>query len=158
MNKPKNKGFAEISVSYKSKKKFDKMPFIRNSTEAQRLFRKIWSDKIEHVEEVYVLLLNHSKRALGYSKVSMGGFSVALTDRRVIFQIALKGNASSIIIAHNHPSGNLRPSEQDLKLSQYIKRAGEIMDIPLIDHLIMTKDGFKSLADEGKLQTGYDKI
>lgn len=147
----KIKKFAEISVNYKTKNKFKEMPHIDNSYAAEQLFRKIWSNKIEHVEEMYMILLNTANKSLGYSKVSTGGVSGTLVDVKVIFQIAIIGNASSFILAHNHPSGNLKPSNADIILTKKIKEAGKIMEIKLIDHLILTKEGYLSLADEGKL-------
>ena len=106
---------------------------------------------MEHVEEMYMILLNTANKSLGYSKVSTGGVSGTIVDIKIIFQIALMGNASSFIIAHNHPSGNLKPSNADLILTRKIKEAGEIMEIKLLDHLILTKEGFMSMADEGKI-------
>lgn len=145
------KKFSEISVNYKTKNKFKEMSHIDNSYAAEQLFRKIWSNKIEYVEEMYMILLNTANRSLGYSKVSTGGVSGTLVDVKVIFQIAIMGNASSFILAHNHPSGNLKPSNADIILTKKIKEAGKIMEIKLLDHLILTKEGFMSLADEGKL-------
>lgn len=147
----KIKKFAEISVNYKTRNKFKEMPHIDNSLASEQLFRKIWSKRIEHVEEMYMILLNTANKSLGYSKVSTGGVSGTLVDVKIIFQIALMGNASAFIIAHNHPSGNLKPSNADLILTRKIKEAGEIMEIKLLDHLILTKEGFMSMADEGKI-------
>lgn len=147
----KIKKFAEISVNYKTRNKFKEMPHIDNSCASEQLFRKIWSNKIEHVEEMYMILLNTANKSLGYSKVSTGGVSGTLVDIKIIFQIALIGNASAFIIAHNHPSGNLKPSNADISLTRKIKEAGEIMEIKLLDHLILTKEGFMSMADEGKI-------
>ena len=72
-------------------------------------------------------------------------------DIKVVFQTALKSNASSILLCHNHPSGNLKPSEQDIKITKSIKEAGKLMEIALLDHLIITDEGFFSFADEGMM-------
>ena len=74
-----------------------------------------------------------------------------MVDVRVIFQVALKANATSIMIAHNHPSGNLQVSDADRKITRQIKEAGALLDIPLLDHIILTSDGYLSFADDGYL-------
>ena len=86
---------------------------------------------------------------LGYSLISMGGLSGTVVDVRIIMQTALKANACSIILSHNHPSGNLTPSSQDRDINNKIKEAGRFLDIPVLDHLILTPEAFLSFADEG---------
>ena len=88
---------------------------------------------------------------LGYFLVSLGGVAGTVVDQRLIFQTALKVNASSIIAGHNHPSNNLEPSQADLSITQKIKESGMLLDIPLLDHLIICEDGYKLLADDGFL-------
>ena len=109
-------------------------------------------DSIEHIEEFKLLLMNRSNSVLGIMPVSKGGLSGTVTDVRLIFQGAIKANASGIIVCHNHPSGNLNPSESDTKITNKIKEAGNLMDIQLLDHLILTMDGtYYSFADNGLL-------
>jgi DNA repair protein RadC len=109
-------------------------------------------DSIEHIEEFKLLLMNRSNSVLGILPVSKGGISGTVTDIRLIYQAAIKANASGIIVCHNHPSGNLNPSESDSKLTQKIKEAGLLMDIQLLDHLIIINDGdYYSFADNGLL-------
>jgi len=100
-----------------------------------------------------MLLLNRANKVLGITTISEGGLSGTVTDVRLIYQYAIKGNACGIIIAHNHPSGNSNPSESDLKITQKIKEAGNLLDIQLLDHIILTpeKEIFRSLADEGQI-------
>jgi DNA repair protein RadC len=90
---------------------------------------------------------------LGITTISKGGISGSLMDMKVVFQYALKANACGVIIAHNHPSGNMTPSESDLKITRKIKEAGDILDIQLLDHIILTpeEDIYTSLADEGHI-------
>jgi len=96
--------------------------------------------------------MNRSNAVLGILEVSKGGISGTVTDVRVVYQAAIKGNASGIICAHNHPSGNLNPSESDTRLTQKLKDAGTLMDIQLLDHLILTADdNYYSYADNGLL-------
>jgi DNA repair protein RadC len=109
-------------------------------------------DSIEHIEEFKLLLMNQSNSVLGIMPVSKGGLSGTVTDVRLIFQGAIKANASGIIVCHNHPSGNLNPSESDIKITQKIKEAGNLMDIQLLDHLILIMDdSYYSFADNGLL-------
>jgi len=100
-----------------------------------------------------MLLLNRANKVLGITTISEGGLSGTVTDIRLIFQYAIKGNASGIIVAHNHPSGNQNPSESDLKITQKIKEAGNLLDIQLLDHIILTPESeiYRSLADEGQI-------
>src|SRR5438128_11419076 len=97
------------------------------------------------------MFLNRANNVLGMYDVSTGGISGTVADTRVIFVAALKANACGIIISHNHPSGNLKPSRQDEELTQKIKLAGQLLDIKLMDHAIVTADGYYSFADEGLL-------
>jgi DNA repair protein RadC len=108
---------------------------------------------IEQKETFKMLLLNRANKVLGITTISEGGLSGTVTDVRLIYQYAIKGNCSGIIVAHNHPSGNQNPSESDLKITQKIKEAGNLLDIQLLDHIILTpeKEIFRSLADEGQL-------
>ena|SRR5665647_2896116 len=141
---------AEVQISYSSNIKAKDRIKITGSHDAADAFRAIWP-AYEHIEFSYMLMMNRQNQILGYHQLSKGGMTGAVVDVRVIFQVALKACCTSIIIAHNHPSGNLQCSDADRKISRQIKEAGAIMDIPLLDHLILTSDSFYSLADEGLL-------
>lgn len=127
------------------------MPKLSSSQDSVDVLRTIWSDRLEHIEEFVVICLNRANRLLGWAKVSSGGLSGTVADPKVIFQIALKSNSSSIILAHNHPSGNVQPSEQDVRLTRKNKEAGLILDLQVLDHIILTSEGYYSFADEGIL-------
>ena len=145
---------AEVSLIYVTKVKPSERPAIKNSHDAHKIFFDSWDTAtIEHKETVKMLLLNRANKVLGMTTISEGGLSGTVTDVRLIFQYAIKGNASGIIIAHNHPSGNSNPSESDQKITQKIKEAGNLLDIQLLDHIILTpeKEIFRSFADEGQL-------
>jgi DNA repair protein RadC len=144
---------SEVSLIYKSKVKASDRPQVKCSRDAYKIFMENWNpDIIEFVEEFKILLINRSNSVLGILEISKGGISGTVTDVRVIFQAAIKANSSGIIVCHNHPSGNLNPSESDTKLTQKIKEAGTIMDIQLRDHLILTTDdNYYSFADNGLL-------
>ena len=142
---------AEVQLIYKSKVKASERKKITCSRDAYKIFMENWNlDIIEFVEEFKLMLLNRSNAVLGIMEVSKGGISGTVTDVRLIYQAAIKANASGIIVCHNHPSGNLNPSESDAKLTQKIKEAGLLMDIQLLDHLIIISDGsYYSFADNG---------
>jgi DNA repair protein RadC len=140
----------EIRVSYSSGNN-DKIK-ITNSKDSYELLKSCWSmNTIELQEEFKVLLLNRNHQVLGIYPLSKGGVSGTLVDAKLVYSVALKCNASSIIVAHNHPSGNLKPSEADLRLTKKLKQAGAYLDITLLDHLIITKNGYYSFSDESQM-------
>lgn len=145
------KTLSEITINYVPKLKLSEQPKVTTSKDAEEQFRALWSNKMEYIEEMYIMLLNRANRVLGYSKISQGGLSGTVVDAKVVFQTALKAHASSILLAHNHPSSNLKPSEADIRITKTIREAGKFMEIPLIDHLILTEEGYYSFADEGIL-------
>jgi len=142
---------AEVKLVYLSKVRASDRPKIKCSKDAYDLILSAWdAETIEYTEEFKVLLLNRSNAVLGLITVSKGGISGTVTDVRIILQAAIKANASGLIVAHNHPSGNLNPSESDARITRKIKGAGELMDIQLLDHLIITPDrDYYSFADNG---------
>ncbi len=140
----------EIKVSYTSGNR-DKVK-ITNSKDSYELFLSCWSQKtIELQEEFKVLLLNRNHQVLGIYPLSKGGVSGTVVDAKLVFSVALKCNASSIIISHNHPSGNLKPSEADMRLTQKLKEAGNCLDVMVLDHIILSKQGYYSFADESQM-------
>ena len=145
------KGVSEVTLSYKTKVNPKDRMKVTSSKDAYKLLFDSWNkNTIEYVEEFKLLLMNRSNAVLGILSVSKGGISGTVTDVRLIFQGALKSNASGIIICHNHPSGNGNPSESDKKITQKIKEAGNLMDIQLLDHIIILPvEGYFSFADEG---------
>lgn len=122
---------------------------ITNSRDAANIFQPLLSDNMH--EEFWLLFLNRNNNVLGKQSISNGGFSGTVVDAKMIFKAALDSKASSIILCHNHPSGNLKPSEEDLKLTKKLFEAGKLMDIQVVDHLIVSQHGFFSFADEGLL-------
>lgn len=139
---------SEIEVVYKRNVKYADLPKIKSSQDAYEHLKSIWSNRVDHTEEFLVLFLNRANRAIGYSRISQGGVSGTVVDPKVIFQIALKGNVSSLILAHNHPSGNTQPSESDIQLTRKLKNAGAFLEIQVLDHLIITSESYYSMADE----------
>ncbi|MGI8637285.1 MAG: JAB domain-containing protein [Segetibacter sp.] len=143
---------AEVELISKSKVKASKRPKITCAKDAYKILLETWNEnKMEFVERFKVLFLNRDNRVLGIFEVSAGGVSGTVADPKVIFVAALKANCSSIVICHNHPSGNLTPSKQDEALTKKIKEAGLFLDLHLLDHLIISSEGYYSFADEGLL-------
>ena len=142
---------AEIKVSYKT----TNTPKIKITTgdDAFKVLLSSWnSDTIELQEEFKVLLLNRANEMLGIYPLSKGGITGTVVDQRLIFAVALKCNATGIILCHNHPSSTLKPSDSDVTLTRSIKKCADFLDITLIDHLIITKKGFYSFSNEGILR------
>lgn len=102
-------------------------------------------------EEFWLLMLNRANMVLKKELLSKGGVSGTVVDTKLIFKAAIENTCSSIIICHNHPSGNLKPSEADIRITKTIKEAGKLLEIPLLDHLIISDSGFYSFADEGMI-------
>ena len=100
-------------------------------------------------EEFWIILLNRANQLIKPVAISQGGVSGTVADPKIIFKYALEVLASSIILVHNHPSGNTQPSQADIKLTQKLKQAGSLLEIPVLDHLIYTDSGYLSMADEG---------
>lgn len=143
---------AEIELHYRSKVKRADQFKITCSGDAAGLLKRFWDpSKIDFVEQFKVLLVNRANRAIGLLNVSTGTTVATVVDMKLIFVAAMKSNASGIIIAHNHPSGNLSPSETDTILTRKVKEAGKILEIQVLDHIIITSEGHYSFADEGSL-------
>ena len=100
-------------------------------------------------EEFWVLFLNNSNKILFKSQLSKGGMTGTMVDVRIVFKIAFEQNATAIILTHNHPSGKLQASDADIQITKKIKTAGQQLDIPVLDHIIITENGYYSFVDEG---------
>jgi DNA repair protein RadC len=142
---------SEVRLVYRTKIKASERLQVKCSKDAFDIFIGSWElDSIEHFEEFKLMLLTRSNKVLGIASISKGGINGTVTDVRIILQYAIKSNASGIIICHNHPSGNLQPSESDLTITKKIKESGNLMDIQLLDHLlIIPEEKYCSMADEG---------
>lgn len=137
----------EIKLQFHTTEIFGK---VSRSTDAAELIRKIISeDTMELQEQAIVLYLNRANNVIGYYRHTTGGVNSTIMDVKLIISTALKSLSSGIIIAHNHPSGNLKPSDQDIAITNSIKKAAQTVDITFMDHIIITKEGYYSFADEG---------
>jgi DNA repair protein RadC len=113
-------------------------------------YQLLWPDfaDLNH-EEFWILLLNRANHVKSKHLISKGGQSGTIADPKIIFKTALEQNAAYIILAHNHPSGNLKPSTEDVRLTKKLVEGGKMMDLLVVDHLIITDKGYYSFADEG---------
>jgi len=123
------------------------LDMISVSKDAYNVIKRFLVD-LNH-EEFWILLLNQNSKVLGKELISKGGVAGTYADPKVIFNIALRYQAASIILAHNHPSGNLKPSQADIDLTKKMVNAGKLLDIKILDHLIVIDKGYYSMADEG---------
>ena len=141
----------EITVSYKDNVKASERAVIKNSADTARILSVAYEDCMEHHEEVNVLFLNRANRVLGISCIAKGGINGAVVDIRIILQTALKVSCSGILLSHNHPSGSIIASGEDITLTRQIQRGCEAIGVQLLDHVIMTNESYMSFADEGLL-------
>ena len=139
---------AEIKVSY-STNRADKIK-LTNCIETYQFILSQWNlDIIEFQEECKIILVNRSNFVLGIYELSKGGISGTVVDIRIILSVALKCNASGIILVHNHPSGNMTASEADKKTTRKLYNACELLEIVLIDHFIICRNNFLSFKQDG---------
>ena len=138
----------EIQISYKRPEKVWNGK-VTSSKIISEVLRSFWDkNTIELIEEFYIVLLDTSNEVIGYRCVSRGGLTQTVVDPKTIFSVALKCAATQIILAHNHPSGNLKPSALDIELTNKLVKCGEMLEIIILDHIIITKESYFSFADE----------
>jgi DNA repair protein RadC len=141
---------AEVELVYKTNVRPSDRVKVTTSKDAYDVLLQSWdSNTLELCEEFKILLLNRANKILGLFRLSKGGVSGTVADPKLIFAAALKANASSIILAYNHPSGNLQPSQSDIDLTKKCKEAGRLLEIQVLDHMILTTERYYSFADEG---------
>ena len=151
MTKEKLFFIQEVEIRYKNITPKNERPKISSSRDCAEVLRVAIGDYIDYKEVFFIVLLNNSNEVLGVSKISEGGITGTMVDIRLLFQTALKSHAVGLILAHNHPSGTLKPSQADISLTKKIKSAGDILDIKVLDHLIITTESYFSFADENYL-------
>ena len=144
--------FSEVELRYATKGDRSSKAAVCSPDDAREFFMSIWNqDTLELREEFYVLLLNNAKQSLGWCKLSSGGRTATIVEVSQVVALALLGNAHSVIVAHNHPSGTLRPSGSDIRLTNKIATALKVHDLELNDHLIITKAGYYSFRLHGMI-------
>lgn len=144
-------GVSEIEISYRPA--IGSKPEVTSSSDAYLILKEYYPEKQIALKEYFVVMyLNQANRVIGVQKLSIGGLTSAIADVRLMFGTALKILATGLVISHNHPSGNTRPSLQDRNLTKQVKEAGKLLDVKLLDHLILTPDDqYLSMADLGEL-------
>lgn len=142
----------EVKLTYQSKIKASDRYHISKSEDVYEVLKNCYDeDTLQYRETFKILLINQANKVLGVSNISEGGITETGADIRLILQAALLGNATAIILSHNHPSGNIFPSSIDKTLTSRIIKAAELMNIRVLDHIIITSDTYYSFADEGML-------
>jgi len=139
---------SEIQLKYTPVNKRERIK-IKGSQSVFNVLLDNWNmDTIDLLEEFKILLLNRANEVLGIHTVSKGGINATVVDIRLLLAVALKSASSSMVLVHNHPSGNLKPSESDKRLYNKIKKATTYLDIQILDNLIITRDDYYSFADK----------
>lgn len=138
----------EIQVSYKDPFTASRLQ-IKKATDVCDFFKKLFENCLQHHEEAYALYLSQNNKVLGVAKIAQGSVSEVSMSPLMIFQIALKVNASRIIVTHNHPSGSLQPSDADIKFTNRLVGAAKLLDLKLLDHIIISDAGYYSFRDDG---------
>lgn len=142
----------EVYLGYRSQVKASEAAHVGSSEGASDLFRRVWEPEQLGLRESFkAIFLSRSNRAICHYPLSEGGVSGTVVDVRLLLQAAILANASGMIICHNHPSGNLSPSDADRAVTRRIGEAAKLFDIVLLDHLILTEEGYYSFADGGLL-------
>ncbi|WP_407265435.1 RadC family protein [Tenacibaculum maritimum] len=139
---------AEVKVSYTTNNT-EKLRITNGKTSYDVLLAYWNKNTLELQEEFKALLLNRNNQVLGIYPLSKGGTTSSIVDVKLLFSVALKCNAHGIILAHNHPSGNLTPSQSDKDITTKIINASKLLDVKILDHIIVTKDDYYSFADNG---------
>ena len=133
---------------HKSETRFARVA-IRSSKDAEDFTRQLNSDVIGIFESFFLLLLDQSNTTTGYAKISQGGIAGTVVDPRIVAKYAIESLSPAVVLCHNHPSGNLKPSDADIAITNKIKAGLKLFDITVLDHIILTEDSYTSFADDG---------
>lgn len=124
---------------------------IKKSEDAYNFIKRFYSDDMEIYESFFILLLNRASNTIGYAKISQGGTVGTVVDIKIVAKYCIDSLASGVIFAHNHPSGQLRPSKEDITLTQKMTQALKLIDVSVFDHIILTSENYYSFGDNGQL-------
>lgn len=143
----------DVKLTYNTKIKSSERPVMVQAADVYKLLIDYVYDKdiIQYKECLKLILLNKAGKLLGVAHISEGGINETSADIRIIMQAAILGNASNIILAHNHPSGSLKPSAQDDLVTMNLRKAAKLFNITVLDHIIVTDSGYYSYQDEGRV-------
>lgn len=140
-----------VEYTLKAEKKEFPIEKMNSSEKAYEYAKKFYFDDIEIYESVFVILVNRALNTIGHAKISQGGVSSSIVDARIVAKYAIESLCSGVILVHNHPSGNVRPSTEDNEMTKNIERCLSVFGISLLDHLIITNEHYYSYKDEGRL-------
>ena len=148
----KNNIVSEVELTYKNNVPYNQRQKISNSQGAYEILTNLFPENTMDYRETFIVLyLNRANQVLGYSVISQGGTSNTTVDIKMVIQTALLANASCIMLAHNHPSGNLHPSSDDNRITNKIIEAARLFDITVLDHIIITNESYYSFTDNGNI-------
>jgi DNA repair protein RadC len=144
---------SEVDIIYKSKVKNSERQQINQSKDCEKIFRSIaeYNDKINLFECFYAMYLNKANKVISVQRISEGSTAGTVIDNKKILIPAILHNSSGVIVSHNHPSGNLKPSENDLALTKRLKEVLDLINVTLLDHIILTDESYFSFADQNLL-------
>lgn len=143
---------AEVELSYRNRVPYKERKKVLSSKDAYNLLvNNHDDDTIDYTETFKVLYLNQASQVVGCFTLSQGGITATCVDVRNVMQGALLTNAVAIVLGHNHPSGNVRPSKEDDRITNQVSKAGELLNIKVLDHIIFTREDFYSYNDEGRI-------
>ena len=146
--------FEEVQLVYKNKIKAENRPRIHSAMDAYRILISSWDKgRIALVEEFKILMLDRSNRLMSLSTLFVGGMEDVVIDPKIIFATALRRRCNSLILAHNHPSGTLKPSHLDIAITKQLAICGNFLELPVYDHIISSENGFYSLNDKGHINS-----
>ena|SRR6218665_3859957 len=149
----------EVELVYRNKVKFADRQQITSSFDAYQVLAQTWDEgKMQLQEHFKILLMDRKNHVLGVSHISSGGVTDCMVDSRLVFATALKARATGLILAHNHPSGNMTFSDADKMLTKKFTEAGKLLDISILDHLVLTEEGYASMSDNGQLPVIHAKL
>jgi len=156
MNTPNNTvatGTKQNAYAFSIKKEKSDFPKLKitSSTDSVAYIRQFYGDDVAVYESFFLLLLNRSNHTIGYAKISQGGIAGTVVDPIIIAKYAIDTLSTAVILAHNHPSGNTTPSKADIDMTDRIKKCLILFDVKVLDHIILTEEGFYSFADNGDL-------
>jgi DNA repair protein RadC len=139
---------AEVQPSYKRKLTVTEMPQITTPYSAVEIFRKMWAKgKLQYCEEMYTIFLSASNQVLGWARIAEGGCNQVSIDPKKILTLALLTGSTAVVLGHNHPSGSLKPSREDLEFTKTMKSACKLVGLKLLDHIIITKESHNSIME-----------
>lgn len=144
--------YTDVRISYSRNKDLDELQAIRTSEDAEQILRCFYDEStIDYRESFYILCLSRSNKPLAVVKMAEGGQTATIVDTKMIIKTALDVGAVAVVLSHNHPSGELEPSDADKRLTRKIKEAFTVMDMSLCDHIILTGTGYFSFCDNGMI-------